>query len=465
VKPYSITRRVVTLVLLVEVVAAIVVTTFAFFYERHSQFRYFDIVLRGRADTIMGAVEDADDANLGVMLDTRDLDMPRRDVYAVREEGAKQLGQSRNWHSEADIWNGKEGYFSQQINGHEYRGLRLHGARAVDPMAGNVSHSLTVTYASPTHEVWEGVFRSVQVFALANGLLILITVLLVPALIRKSMSPLRSLATEAGAVSATAWHFSPGDDVRQVGELRPLVEAMEGVIRRLEQSFTQQRQFVGDAAHELKTAVAVVKSSVQLLEIRARTPIEYEEGLKRCYADCLRMEELAQSMLLMARVEESGTPPSPTEHTHADLTMEARKAFEELAPFATLRNVGLATAGEDTALVGLAPDMLRSLLVNLLTNAIQHSPPEATVCLEIERQGTSMQFLVKDHGEGIPPEALPFVFDRFYRGDPSRSRKTGGTGLGLAICKAIVERAHGRISIESTPGSGTRVTVQLSSLS
>jgi len=463
-RPYSITRRVVTLVLVVEIIAAIVVTAFAFFYERHAQFRYFDIVLRGRADTVMGAVEDADDANLDVMLDTTDLRMPRRDVYAVREGSARQLGQSPNWHPEADLWSGKEGYFSLRIDGHEYRGLRLHGVRVVDPMAANVRHPLTVIYASPTHEVWEDIFRSVQVFAIANGLLVLITAVLVPLLIRKSMSPLRSLAVEAGSVSTAAWHFSPADDVRQVRELLPLVEAMEGVIGRLEQSFTQQRQFVGDAAHELKTAVAVVKSSVQLLELRARTPIEYEEGLKRCYADCLRMEELAQNMLLMARVEEAGAPES-TDHARADLLVEAQKAIAELAPVAALRDLRLTTTGNDTSPVGLAPDMLRSLLVNLLTNAIQHSPPEATIHLDIERQGTSMHLLIEDHGDGIPPESLPFVFDRFYRGDPSRSRKTGGTGLGLAICKAIVERAQGHISIESNPLSGTRVIVQLPTLS
>ena len=90
-KAYSITRRVVVMVLAVELVAALCVTGFAFFYERHAHFRSFDIMLRGRADSVMGAVEDADDAKLGVMLDKTDLKMPRRDVWAVREEGAEDF--------------------------------------------------------------------------------------------------------------------------------------------------------------------------------------------------------------------------------------------------------------------------------------------------------------------------------------------------------------------------------------
>ncbi|NYF80472.1 ATP-binding protein [Granulicella arctica] len=457
-KPYSITRRVVSLVLVVELIAAIGVTAFAFFYERHSHFRAFDISLRGRADTVMGAVEDADDAKLGVMLDKTDLKMPRKDVYAVREEGGQELGQSPNWSPSSENWEGEAGYFLLKVNGRSYRGIRLRGVRVVDPMVGNVRHSLTVLYASPTKEVWEGVFGAVQVFALANGLLVLLTALLVPLLVRRSMNPLHSLAVEAGGVTATAWQFAPKDDVREVAELRPLVDAMEGVIRRLEKSFTQQRQFVGDAAHELKTAVAVVKSSIQLLELRAKTTLEYESGLKRCYADCLRMEDLAQKMLMMARVEEAGKS-EPTERT--DLAAAVHAAVAELAPFAALRSVEFVATGEAGANVGIDSAMLRSLLVNLLTNAVQHSPAASEVRVGVACDGATVELLVEDFGEGIAAEVLPFVFDRFYRGDPSRSRKTGGTGLGLAICKTIVERARGSIRIESVRGSGTKVLVTL----
>ncbi|WP_263381476.1 sensor histidine kinase [Granulicella arctica] len=457
-KPYSITRRVVTLVLTVELIAAICVTAFAFIYERHAHFRSFDVSLHGRADTVMGAVEDADDAKQGVMLDTTDLKFPRHDVYAVREQGAQDLGHSANWTPSSEDWQGDPGYFNLTIHGHDYRAIRLRGVRVVDPMAANVRHPLLVLYASPTHEVWEVVFGAVRVFTLANGLLVLVTALLVPVIVRRSMHPLHLLATDAEAISAASWHFAPGEQVRQVAELRPLVTAMEGVIQRLEHSFTQQRQFTGDAAHELKTAVAVVKSSIQLLELRARTPAEYAAGLQRSYADCLRMEELAQKMLLMARVDE---PSLTTFASSTNLAATITAALAELAPVAELHSVHLLSDEIEPIYIQMELELLRSLLINLITNAIQHSPTDSTVRIAAERTHATAQITIKDTGEGIPPQALPHVFERFYRADASRSRKTGGTGLGLAICKAIVERASGNISITSTPAQGTQVHISL----
>ncbi len=456
-KTYSVARRVVMLVLLVELLAALGVTAFAFFYERHAHFRSFDIGLRGRADTVMGAVEDADERDLSVMLDTTDLNLPERDVFAVREEGAKELGQSKGWRPAESLWGGEPGFFSLEVEGHSYRGIRLRGVRVVDPMGGNMRHPLTVLYASPTREVWHAVWGAVAAFVIANGLLILLTAVAVPWIIRRSLHPLHQLTTDATAISANAWRFAPGDEVRAVAELRPLVEAMEGVVGRLECSFTQQRQFVGDAAHELKTAVAIVKSSIQLLELRARTAAEYEAGLQRCYADCLRMEELAQKMLLLARVEEA-----PLEDDNrAELQSGISAALEELQPSATLRDVRLVQEGRADAGVAIPPEMLRSLLVNLLMNAVQHSASGGQVRIGVRHIGDKAMLQIEDVGEGIAADALPFLFDRFFRGDASRSRKTGGTGLGLAICKAIVDRAGGHITVESREGQGTKVEIAL----
>jgi signal transduction histidine kinase len=94
-------------------------------------------------------------------------------------------------------------------------------------------------------------------------------------------------------------------------------------------------------------------------------------------------------------------------------------------------------------------------------NAIQHSPPRAQVELRVSAENGAVAIIVQDHGEGIDPAALPHVFDRFYRGDPSRARTTGGAGLGLAICKAAIEKAGGTIMLASEPSHGTTATVRL----
>ena len=249
-------------------------------------------------------------------------------------------------------------------------------------------------------------------------------------------------------------------------ELAPLTLAIENVLQRLEQSFTQQRTFVSDAAHELKTAVAVIKSTLQLLGMKRRTVAEYQTGLERCLADSLRLEEIVAKMLTLAREENAAAASGP--QPACDLTECLDSAVAQLETFAALRSVKVevATAFSGASLVPLIPEDCSLLLSNLILNALQHSPAETLVEIRLAQKCGKAEVRIQDHGDGIDPAALPHVFDRFYRGDPARSRNTGGTGLGLAICKAIAERAGGSIGIASQPGpdlpnQGTTVTVRL----
>jgi signal transduction histidine kinase len=138
-----------------------------------------------------------------------------------------------------------------------------------------------------------------------------------------------------------------------------------------------------------------------------------------------------------------------------------RQTAAQLATVATLRGIEVTMAAPGVCSVPIAADDCSLLLSNLLLNALQHSPQGAQIELRLCAENDSAHVEIEDHGEGIDPEALPHVFERFYRGDPSRTRSTGGTGLGLAICKAVVERAGGSIGIVSQPGQGTTVTVRL----
>jgi signal transduction histidine kinase len=242
-------------------------------------------------------------------------------------------------------------------------------------------------------------------------------------------------------------------------ELAPLAGAIETVLQGLERSFVQQRQFVSDAAHELKTAVAVVKSSLQLLAMKRRTVQEYEVGLERAYLDCERMEEIVARMLTLARVEREGG--SQAELYVTDMVRTVEIVVEELETMAAVKKVRLAVSADAAVSVKVDAEELRLLCSNLILNAIQHSPAGSEVRVTVRSQGLTAELCIEDHGSGIAPEALPHVFDRFYRGDQSRSRNTGGTGLGLAICKAIVSRSGGEIRIASVVDAGTIVTVRL----
>jgi signal transduction histidine kinase len=230
-------------------------------------------------------------------------------------------------------------------------------------------------------------------------------------------------------------------------------------MQRLQASFSQQRRFVSDAAHELKTAVAVVKSSLQLLAMRQRTPEEYAAGVEVSLVDCERMEEIVARMLTLARAEHIATA-EPADST-ADLAAAAASAVQQFQSMAEVRSVNLTFTADESAFVQLSSDECLLLCSNLLLNALQHSPPRTEVKMLLQTELGWAELRVEDQGDGVDPALLPHVFERFSRGDPSRSRNTGGTGLGLAICKAIVDKAGGAIALESDPGHGATAVVRL----
>lgn len=461
-RPYSLTRRLVIAVLLVELLSAVAITGLALAYERHTQFHAFDIMLRGRAYSLLGAVQDAEDQGDDVMLDGTERSLPGNDIYEVTDAKGRVLGRSGNWHGPSDEdlkkING-DGIFKVRVKGTHYRVVQVHGVRIVDPgdKGGGIPRHVTVIYGSETEHVWDVITDAVQFYAMASLLLLAISGVLMFWLLNRGLEPLRQLAAAASAVSVDSWEFAPSEQARGIKELAPLTGALEMVLHGLKRSFQQQHQFVSDAAHELKTAVAVAKSSVQLLTMRHRTAMEYEAGLERCQADCERMEEIVAKMLTLARVESQeelkATP-------HATRLLDCvRVAAEQLATVAQGKGMRISVSGEDAAVANVAAEQLQLLCSNLILNALQHSPEESEVRAIVQTRRHGVELRVEDDGSGIEPEMLPHVFDRFYRSDPSRSRKTGGTGLGLAICKAIVTKTRGSIEIASELGRGTVVKV------
>jgi signal transduction histidine kinase len=232
--------------------------------------------------------------------------------------------------------------------------------------------------------------------------------------------------------------------------------ALEEATRRLEDAFVRQQVFVHDAAHELKTAVTIVKSSLQLLASRPRTAREYARGLQTCQDDCARMEELVQRMLQLARFEREPQP----ENVGCDLAEVARDVAAQMERIAEIRQVKLAVEAPPSVSALLNEDACASLLANLMLNAVQYTAAGGSVMIRVAAAETVL-VEVSDTGRGIAPEDLPHLFERFWRGDSSRARSTGGVGLGLSICKAIVDGCGGEIGVSSRLGEGTCVTVRL----
>ena len=462
-KRHSLSRRLISSVLLVELVFAVSVIALAAAYERHTHLRSFDIMLQGRADSLLGAVQDAEDPADNVMLDRTGLQLPSEDVYEVRDSGGRLLGRSANWQGPdpRDVTSGEDRIYRARMNGLHYRVLALHGLRMVDPgdKGGGTPRHFLVVYGAPTTQLWRQVRNAIVFFSLSNLVLLLVTGVLMAWLLHRGLAPMRQLAAEAENISIHRWRFQPPESAIETRELAPLASALTAAMQRLEASFTQQRRFVSDAAHELKTAVAVVKSSLQLLAMRQRTREEYEAGVEVSLADCARMEEIVARMLMLARAENS--TPAKDVSGISDLATCAAATVQQFQSMADVRSVTLTFAAAEPAFVRLSSEECALLCSNLLLNALQHSPPQAEVKVMLQPAADWVDLRIEDQGDGIDSKLLPHVFERFSRGDPSRSRNTGGTGLGLAICKAIVDKAGGTIQLESELGCGTTAAVRL----
>jgi signal transduction histidine kinase len=236
------------------------------------------------------------------------------------------------------------------------------------------------------------------------------------------------------------------------------------MLDRLATHLEQQRTFVANAAHELRSPLAAMRTSVEVALERDRSPAEYRDLLGEMVEECAGLANLINHLLLLAEGD-AGLLHADSEVRLDELATRAVDMFHGIAEQRGLELRGKVTG---SVLVGGNPVHLREVIHNLIDNALKFTPAGGSVTVEVGAPAGSQQALlrVSDTGAGIPTEDLPKVFERFYRADKSRQRAqpTGGNGLGLSICQAIVQSYGGRISLESELGRGTTVTVCLPAL-
>jgi len=459
-KSQSIIRRTMLLVLATELLCALVFSGSALWHEWHTRMHAFDVTLNGRCDSILGAAQDAEDPGDSIRIDPADIKIPSSDVYAVYDGGGQLIGSSPNAPA-ALINRSREGFSDRHLDGRDYRVYEHTALKVIDRDENDgagVKRSLTILYAAPTAHIWHEIMEAAGFYTLTGLALMAATALLLIMLLRRVLHPIEELATRAAGVSKEALHFEAPASALQVKELAPLAQVLSNTVSRLRRAFENEQRFVGDAAHELKTAVAVVRSTIQVLAMRSRSTVEYTQGLDRLLQDNQRVEDLVSRMLTLARMEQQSDP----EDIVTDLGDAVSKAIHNLASFAETRSVSILSATEANVRVRLSTEKAEVLISNLIVNAVQHSTAGAQVRVTVEQRAGKALLQVRDTGAGIAEEALPHIFERFYREDSSRSRDTGGAGLGLAICKSIVHSAGGTISMESTPGVETVAHVSFS---
>jgi signal transduction histidine kinase len=264
-------------------------------------------------------------------------------------------------------------------------------------------------------------------------------------------------------ISATAVKIAAGDLSQRISaaeadsELGRLAAVLNSTFSRLEASFAQQRQFTADAAHELRTPIAVMLTQTQTVLTRDRAAPEYRAAVEACQRAAQRMRALMESLLQLARLDAG---QETMRRMPFDLSKLVADCAEQLAPLAEARRVKILSSVPPTPCLG-DPDRMSQVLTNLLANAIEYNKENGEVHITAEPQIGVVSLTVADTGEGIAPEDLPRVFERFYRADKSRTGGGGHTGLGLAISRAIVQAHGGDITVTSPPGSGAIFTVTL----
>lgn len=458
-KSKSLIRRAISAVLLIELACALAFVWTALWHERRIRFRAMDVALEGRADALIGAVQDAEDPEDNVKVDPAEFKPPSTDIFAVYSQSGRLVGASLNPPA-AVISRVQDGFRNARAENHSYRVLQQQALRIIDREetgGAGLRRPVTVVYAIRSDHLWHEVLEAASFYVLMSLGLLCVTALALVVLLRRLLDPIQELAAKAAGINTSSLTFSPPQSALQVRELAPLAEALASTMARLRDAFEAQHRFIADAAHELKTAVAVVRSTVQVIGMRQRTPDEYRRGLDEVLTDTERVEELVSKMLTLARFEET-TESAPEQ---IELCEPVGRALKKLASFADARSVVLRSSLDRRVRVRLEFEAAEILASNLIMNAIQHSPAGAEVVVSVrpKKEGVRKAMLVvQDFGSGIAPENLTSIFDRFFREDTSRSRDTGGFGLGLSICKSIVEAVHGEIQVQSVPGQGTVVT-------
>jgi two-component system heavy metal sensor histidine kinase CusS len=285
---------------------------------------------------------------------------------------------------------------------------------------------------------------------------------------RRGIRPVEEMATTARHISST----NLKERIRPEGypfELASLASTFNQMLDGLEESFERISRFSADIAHDLRTPVNNIRGEAEVSLARERSADEYRDVIESCLEEAVRLSDLIGDLLFLARAESPLTHLRRERVDVGELLGGVREYYEASAADG---GVSLTTTVADEPVIAeLDRTLLQRAVGNLVSNALAHTPPGGAVVLGTgidssnkdcsKPDFSTIRIEVSDTGVGIPAEALPRVFDRFFRVDSSRSQASGGTGLGLAIVQSIMLLHGGNAEITSKPGQGTRVTLHV----
>lgn len=269
----------------------------------------------------------------------------------------------------------------------------------------------------------------------------------------RALQPLTKLSAKMTQMDENNWNcaMTEPDTHDEIGQVS---ESFRHLMERLQDSFQAQKHFAANAAHELKTPLAVMKSAIQVLHLEEKPSAEeYEETLQLCLETTEQLSQMVEELLVIS---------NPKEEAKEEISLKkmTEEIFQKYA--AQIQEKDLVVwqqIQQDTWYTH--PVLMRFLLENLLSNAVKYNQQGGSIRLTAEIKENQLHLEVADTGIGISPEHLPHIFTCFYRADPSRNKEIAGNGLGLSIVKTAVEKIQGEITVENQEGKGTCFHVTL----
>jgi two-component system, OmpR family, sensor kinase len=300
----------------------------------------------------------------------------------------------------------------------------------------------------------EGAVSEIRDVILLGGLAALVvTAVLGYTLSGRALKPVRNVSQVARDIEETADFTRRLDQRAGEGEVRELVSAFNAMIERVEQTLAHQKSFLADSSHELRRPLSVLQTNVDILSRPNLSQADRERCVEEVRAEAQVMRKLIADLLMLAREESQSI-----ERARVDLSAVCERAFTRVRQ----NGSQVLTEEIEAGIVVLGDgERLDQMVGNLLDNAVQYTPPEGRVALELYRSNGRAQLEVQDTGPGIKADEVAHVFERFYRGESARASRPAGTGLGLAIVRYVAEAHGGTVSVVSDPREGTKFVVEL----
>ncbi len=293
-------------------------------------------------------------------------------------------------------------------------------------------------------------FVMVTIVALAGGYV----------LVGRALQPVTDITRRAEGI--TSRHLSERLPVAPTGdEFQHLCEALNRMIARLDEAFQHNRRFLADASHELRTPLTILRGEMEAVVQRRELDPAVQETMNNLLEEVQRLARIVENLFALSRLEAGLASPVATRF---DLARLASTTAEQMCLVAEDKGVKITCQTPQPVMVEGDPGRFKQVIVNLLDNAIKYTPAGGAITLAVREQDHKAVCEVADNGIGIPADALPRVFERFFRVDETRNRESGGAGIGLAIVKAICTAHNGHVEVNSTAGSGScfRVCLPLS---